>query len=193
MAWTTIEVVKKWLEIKESKDDALLIDLISEAEATIDTATHRQFTAASATRYYDPTDPRVVRGPYLYLDEDLVSVTTLTNGDSDVLTASTEYILQPVNTGPPYHVVKLVASGGINWTYVNDPEIAISLLGSWGYAATVPTNIVHACRLLAAYDYRARQAGPEADRTIFAGGTVIAPSQAPQRIAELIDPYRKVF
>ncbi len=193
MAITTAAEVKTLLKITGSGDDALLTILIANAEASIDRKTNRQFTAAADTRYFDPTDRKVVRGPYLYLDEDLVSVTTLTNGDSDVLTVTTEYILQPVNDSPPYHVVKLVASGGITWTYVNDPEIAISLLGSWGYQATVPVDIKYAVELLTAYYYRSRQAGPDADRTIFADGTVIAPAQAPREVEKLIAPFRKIF
>ena len=76
---------------------------------------------------------------------------------------------------------------------VDNPEIAISLLGSWGYQATVPADIKYAVQLLTAFYYRSRQAGPDADRTIFADGTVIAPAQAPLIVAELIAPYRKLF
>ena len=193
MAWTTAAEIRDLTDIDSGVEDGLLIGLIADAEAHIVTQTERQFTAAAATRYYDPTDPTVVDGPYLYLDEDLVSVTTLTNGDSNVLTVTTEYILQPVNTGPPYDTVQLVTSGGIFWTYATDHEKAISLLGSWGYQAAVPADIKYAVQLLTAFYYRSRQAGPDADRTIFADGTVIAPAQAPMLVAELIAPYRKLF
>ena len=194
MAWTTASAVKILIGgINSADDDALLESLITRAEAAIDGATGRQFTATTATRYYDPTDPLVVDGPFLYLDKDLISVTTLTNGDADVLTAATEYILQPVNDSPPYHTIKLIESGGITWTYDDDPEIAISLLGSWGYAATVPADVVHACELLAAHDYRARQAGPDAERTVIANGVVIAASQVPKMVESLIAPYKVKF
>lgn len=193
MAITDAEEVRTLLDISSPSEDGLLESLITNAEAHVKTQTGRQFEAASDTRYYDPTDPTVVGGPYLYLDEDLVSVTTLTNGDSDVLTVTTEYILMPVNDGPPYDTVRLVTSGGIIWTYETDHETAISLLGSWGYQASVPADIKYAVQLLTAFYYRSRQAGPDADRTIFADGTVIAPAQAPLIVAELIAPYRKLF
>ena len=193
MAWTTAAEIRDLTDIDSGVEDGLLIGLIAKAEAHIGTQTDRQFTAAAATRYYDPTDPEVVDGPYLYLDEDLVSVTTLTNGDSNVLTVTTEYILQPVNTGPPYHEVKLITSGGVMWTFANDPEIAISLLGSWGYQATVPADIKYACQLLAIYYYRSRQSTPDQDRQIYASGTVIAPAQVPSMVNDLISPYRKLF
>jgi hypothetical protein len=193
MAWTDAEEVRELLKVGSPSEDGLFDSLIANAQAHVEAQTQRQFEAAAATRYYDPTDEMVVDGPYLFLDEDLVSVTTLTNGDSDVLTVTTEYILQPVNEGPPYDTVKLIETGGIVWTYEDDPEIAISLLGSWGYQAAVPADIKYAVQLLTAFYYRSRQAGPDADRTIFADGTVIAPAQAPMLVAELIAPYRKLF
>ena len=193
MAWTTAADLRDLTDIDSGVEDGLLIGLIAKAEKHIGTQTDRQFTAAAATRYYDPTDPEVVNGPYLYLDEDLVSVTTLTNGDANVLTVTTEYILEPVNTGPPYHEVKLITSGGIMWTFNNDPEIAISLLGSWGYQATVPADIKYACQLLSIYYYRSRQATPDQDRQIMADGIVIAPAQVPSMVNDLISPYRKLF
>ena len=193
MAITDTEEIKLILDMDDSPDDGLLQLLIVDAEAHIKTQTGRQFTAAAATRYFDPTDPAVVDGPYLYLDEDLVSVTTLTNGDSNVLTVTTEYILQPVNDGPPYDTVQLVTSGGIVWTYATDHEMAISLLGSWGYQATAPADIKRAVQLLTGYYYRSREALPDQDRPLIVDGVVIAPAQVPGDVEKLIAPYRKLF
>ena len=180
----------------QTKDDEGYIErLIDRAGAWIDLQTGRQFEAAAETRYFDPTDPEVVDGPFLYLDKDLVSVTTLTNGDADVLTVTTEYILQPVNDGPPYHTVKLIETGGIVWTYDDDPEIAISLLGSWGYQVSVPTAISEACAMLAAYYYRVHADGTSLDseRTIISGGLVIAPAKIPAHVTSLVAPYKVKF
>ena len=180
--------------IQDAEEDGYIERLIARAGAFIDDQAGRQFDAATETRYYDPTDPEVVDGPFLYLDKDLVTTpTTLTNGDGDVLVVATEYILMPVNDSPPYNVIKLIESGGISWTYDDDPEIAISIVASWGYAATVPTAIMEAGALLAAYYYRARKAGPDQDRTIIANGTVIAPSSVPGLVEEMIAPYRIKF
>ena len=98
-----------------------------------------------------------------------------------------------IRDSPPYNVIKLIESGGISWTYDDDPEIAISIVASWGYAATVPTAIMEAGALLSAYYYRARKAGPDQDRTIIANGTVIAPSSVPGLVEEMIAPYRIKF
>jgi len=194
MAICEIDDVRESLGgIQSADEDGYIERLIARAGAFIDDQTGRQFEAAAETRYFDPTDPLVVDGAYLYLDKDLVSVTTLTNGDADVLTVTTEYLLLPINDGPPYRAVKLVYSGGIFWTYEDDPEKAISLLGSWGYQAAVPTSISEAGALLSAYYYRARKAGPDQDRTIIANGTVIAPSSVPGLVEEMIAPYRIKF
>ena len=181
--------------IQDAEEDGYIERLIARAGVFIDDQAGRQFDAATETRYYDPTDPAVVDGPYLYLDKDLVTTpTTLTNGDGNVLVVATEYLKLPINNdGGPYHTIKLVESGGISWTYDTDPEMAISIAASWGYAATVPTAIMEAGALLSAYYYRARKAGPDQDRTIIANGTVIAPSSVPGLVEEMIAPYRMKF
>ncbi len=196
MAITTTGAVKDCLGgIQTGDDDGFIEGLIDRAAAYIDDQTGRQFDAASETRYFDPTDPEVVDGRFLYLDKDLVSVNTLTNGDADVLTVTTEYILQPYNDGPPYHTVQLIESGGITWTYDTDPEIAITILGSWGYSALAPTAISEACAALAAYYYRVRNDGTSLDseRTIISGGIVIAPAGIPDHVKSLIAPYKVKF
>jgi uncharacterized phiE125 gp8 family phage protein len=189
MAITDAGEVRVLLKITEPKEDGLFETLISNAEAHIERQTHREFTAATATRKFDAI--KDVTGAKLWLDEDLISITTLTNGDSNTI-ASSKYVLLPTNLSPKY-AIKLLADSSVYWTYINNPEEAISVAGSWGYSTTVPADIKYAVQLLTAFYYRSRQAGPDADRTIFADGTVIAPAQAPQLVAELIAPYRKVL
>lgn len=191
MAICELDDVKDCLGgIQSGDDDGYIERLIARAGAFIDDQTGRQFVAVTETRYYDPTDEDFFDGAFLYLDKDLVSITTLTNGDGDVLTAATEYIKLPVNDAPPYSTIKLIETGGISWTYDDDPEIAVSILGSWGYQATVPKAIEEAGALQAAWYYRAREAGPDADRTIIANGVVIAPAVVPGLVEEMIAPYR---
>ncbi len=190
MAYTTNTAVKLYIGgIQGSGDDTLLTGLIADAEVYIEDYTNRIFEAETATRKFNAIED--VDGRKLWLDEDLISITTLTNGDSSTISSS-QYVLLPTNLSPKY-AIKLLGSSGVAWQFTDDPEEAISVAGSWGYAATVPTNIIKACKLLAAYDYRSRQAGPDAERTIIAGGTVIAPSRIPSMVEELIAPYRKVL
>ena len=189
MAITDAEEVRTLMKIGSPSEDGLFESLIANAEAQLDRQTHRQFTAASTTRKFDAI--KDVTGAKLWLDEDLISITTLTNGDGNTI-ANTKYVLLPTNLSPKY-AIKLLADSSVYWTYINNPEEAISVAGSWGYSTTVPADIKYAVQLLTAFYYRSRQAGSDADRTIFADGTVIAPAQAPQMVAELIAPYRKVL
>jgi hypothetical protein len=190
MAYCTNTEVKTLIGgIQGTGDDALLTTLITEAEVYIENYCHRLFEAETLTKKYDAV--KDIDGRTLWLDEDLLSITTLTNGDSAVITSG-QYVLLPTNRSPKY-AIRLLASSGVSWQFVDDTEEAISVAGSWGYAASVPIAVKYACKLLTAYYYRSRQAGPDAERTVIANGVVIAPSRIPGMVQELLDPYRKVF
>ena len=137
-------------------NDSLLEDIITEASRWIDDQTGMTFYAATETRKYivgEHTD-----GATLWLDKPLISVTTLTNGDDEVLTASTEYILMEPN-GPPYHKVILIANGGKAWDYSTDRLIdMIEVVGTWGNYSTAPAPIRAACLLLASRLYKRKDA-----------------------------------
>ncbi len=189
MAITTNTEMKVILDNDDATDDALLTILIANAEAQIDKQTHRQFTAGTATRKFHAIND--VTGLKLWLDEDLISITTLTNGDSNTI-ASSKYVLLPANQSPKYAVL-LLPNSALTWNYDQNPEEAISIAGSWGYSTTVPADIKYAVQLLTTYYYRSRGVLPEQDRPLIADGIVIAPAQAPRLIAELTAPYKKVL
>lgn len=103
----------------------------------------RQFIAESSAEFIEALEripmPYVdtkrfgadqVRGLSLKLHEDLLDVTTLTNGSAAVLTSDL-YNLRPDNLYPK-HTVELLSNGG---TYWNLPyrEDRVSLAGVWGY------------------------------------------------------------
>jgi len=82
---------------REDADTALLTDAISAAQTYIESQTNRVFEAATATRHYlhqsiDPWDSAL-----LHVDHDLLTVTTLANGDGK---GSDTYIpaIAPANT-----------------------------------------------------------------------------------------------
>lgn len=92
----------------------------------------------------------------LVLDDDLLTVTRITNGDGTEITGD-QYVLLPANTTPKW-AVKLKASSGVSWAYVDDPEGAIEVEGTWGYAHAQPDDIRHAAIRLTAWFYHQRQA-----------------------------------
>jgi hypothetical protein len=154
--YCTTAQVKALLGATETTDDELIGTLITRASALIDSYCRRAFVEASATRYYTPGVDNV--GLTLFLDDDLLSVTTLTNGDGTVITAA-QYKLFPLNRSPKNRI-QLLESSNYSWTYTTDAEGAISVAGSWGYctAAARPADVTQAAARLALWLYRQREA-----------------------------------
>jgi len=85
-------------------DDETLNDIITRASRLFDKLTRRTYYARTETRYYGVPDTRE-----LALDDDLLTITTLTNGDGVVLTA-TEYYLQGNAAAGMYCETKQIGS-----------------------------------------------------------------------------------
>jgi hypothetical protein len=189
MAYVTTASIKQWLEITTSTDDTVIAEAILDAQAFIEEQTGRVFEAsADTTRYFDPVCD--ANGRTLNLDYDLLSITTLTNGDTEVI-PSTAYTLQPANS-QPYRQIVLKASQGYTWQYVTDHENAISVLGRWAYSLTVPQAIERIARELACYFYRKRGPTADADRPIMTGdGGVLMPNEIPSNARRSLRAYAR--
>lgn len=126
---TTLDHVRASLgmEADETADDALLLDLIGEASDIVDQMTGRAFVPHVATRAYDARGPHL-DGQTLRLDDDLLAITTLTNGDGTTL-ASSGYVLR--GAGTPKWAIELLDTAA--WTYSSAWQNAISVAGTWGY------------------------------------------------------------
>jgi hypothetical protein len=187
--YCTLADIKAYVSTALPGDDGIFADLITRASKTIDTYCRRTFTQRLETRYFDATGD--VSGSTLFLDDDLLGVITLTNGDDDAITSGS-YVLLPANYSPKY-AIKLKSSSGVSWTYDDDPEQAIQVNGTWGYkAGTVPPDdIKHAAVRLTAWYYHQREAPFET--TGFPDlGQVVVPSSIPVDIKGLLDPYVRV-
>lgn len=194
MAYITVDELKDYLKIGDDEDDALLAALISSAESIFEgpDMTGRAFEAsADTTRNFDAyadTD-----GYTLWLDEDLCAITSITNGDGDVLTTA-EYTTQPRNE-TPYYAIKLLASSGLTWeTDSNgDPEDAIAIVGRWAYSTTPDEKVKHAIKRLAAWLYRQKDTSADLDRPFIAqSGVTIMPSAMPQDVVQLARSLSRV-
>lgn len=127
---TTVKDVRDtYLNIVGTGDDALMLSIIRSVCEDMQKIAHRHFTPRIETRYFDYL--RDVEGAYLWLDADLLEVTTLTNGDGTTI-ASTKYVFEPRNM-TPYFGLKLLNSSGVYWAYNQDNENAVSIAGVWGY------------------------------------------------------------
>ena len=136
MSYASLSALKAYLDIDGTGDDALLNDLLRRAQSLIDTHTRRTFEATVATtRYFDPTDTGIVRGARLYLGKDLCQISSVTNGDAEVVAAA-DYVTEPRND-TPYYALTLRSQSGIAWTYDDDSENAIAISGFWAYSPAI--------------------------------------------------------
>ena len=195
MAYITKAEVKTYLGVSATAttDDDLLDDLIDKAQSSIETYTQRIFSAsADSTRLYTvgvDTD-----GRYLYLDEDLADITSVTT-DADAtspttLTDETDYITIPRNT-TPYIALVLMAGSNYTWTYTTDPELGVSVVGKFAYSETPPVDILHACTRLVGYYYRQKDSQVFDVTAIPDAGIISIPQGIPADVKRILEPYRR--
>ncbi len=129
---TVNDLRSQYMGVVGTTDDVLLLTFIRTASDWIHKVARRHFVPRIETRYFD--NLRDTDGENLILDADLLSITTVTNGDA-VAVASNERTTIPKNV-TPYYAIRLLASSSKTWAYnstTNDPEDAVSVLGVWGY------------------------------------------------------------
>lgn len=124
-------------------------------------------------------------GDTLLVDEDLLTVTTLTNGDGTEI-SSADYVLVPRNVTPKIGI-QLLSSA----SWEQDVDSWISVEGTWGYSAVAPSDIVHATLRLAGYMYRQRDATTYDTVAFPDAGMMTVPQGIPRDVAVLLEPYRK--
>lgn len=188
MAYATVERLKLYLSIGDDSDDVLLDDCIDRAQQAIDTYTARIFEAASATRYYGSD---AVDSQWLYVDEDLYSLTSVANGDASGTAVSTDDITlwcgDSRNAGPPYNKLRLDENSTSVWEVDTDYYIEVTAL--WGYSASAPADIVQACVRWAAYFYRQKDTGQFDAVAVGEGGTLTVPTGMPEDVRVMLAPY----
>jgi hypothetical protein len=191
MAYISVAELKTYLDISSATDDALLAALVNSAEAAIDAHTHRTFEADTETRYFERHDLDD-SGFILELDRDLLTVTTLTNGDSaSTVIPATEYWLVDAmgrrGSGPPYHGIRLKINSTYSWEF--DTDYWVSVLGTWGYCADPPNDIKHATKRLAAYYYAQKDAQVFDVTAVAEAGIIQVPQGIPRDVKLILEPY----
>ncbi len=188
MAYATLSELKRELGTDLTDDDGLLSHYLGAAQAFIDKYTQFTFEASADTeRTFDAV--RDVDGAYLWLDEDLCAVTSVTNGDGTTVTAG-QYVTDPRNK-TPYFRLKLLSSSGVAWTYTTDPEDAISITGRWAYSETAPADITQATIRLAAHMYRQKDSSTFETTAYPDAGIIETPTGIPKNVQVIISHYRK--
>lgn len=115
----------------DNDDNALLKTFIHAASNWFSNQNGRSFVPYTDTRGFDALYNPLLYARTLDLDEDLLAVTSITNGD-DTTVVSSDYVLQPSNFSPKFRI-QLKMSSGLNWTWGTDWENSISVTGIWGY------------------------------------------------------------
>lgn len=187
--------------ITASGDDSLLSLCIDRAQHTIESYTNRKFEAtADTTRKFTPTVDDVYLGTgyagdliddeTLGTDYDLISITSITNGDATNLPTA-QVVMLPLNTTPAW-AVRIKQGSTYAWTYADNSYGAVSITGRWGYSLTAPANIQQACLRLASQMYRQRDGSPDlSDSIISADGSAIVSGAMRSDVKALLNPYRR--
>ena len=139
---------------------------------------------ATATHYFGRSE---VDGSTLLLDEPLLSVTALANGDGTAL-GTDAYRLIPRNGSPKWGIE---LRSGYAWQWSLDGEIAVT--GVWGAAATVPEPVQEACIVLAAWMFKRYQAGLQDVTASPEIGQAIYAESVPKQVKALLAPYKRVL
>jgi hypothetical protein len=175
------------LENTDTIDDNVIAAIIEGASRLIDDMTGRTFYARTETHYFSVTGERNIK-----LDDDLLTVTSLTNGNATVLTTS-DYYLWPRNKSP-YQEVWLKESSSYVWEPDSSAnyEYSIALAGTWGYAATAPSDVRQATLEVAHAEYKRRFGENQTDvSTTSLGGVMITPRDIPAYAMAVIRRYRR--
>jgi hypothetical protein len=187
--YATLDGYKGFADIDstDTDDDAAIEKIIEGVSRYIDLKTQRRFYALTDTRFYDRPS-----GRELELDDDLLTITTLSNGDG-VAIASSDYNLIPRND-PPYRAIRLTETSTIFWTLDDEgnSEFVIDVAGTWGYVAAHTDDIREAC-LMTTQSFVKRRFGDNVSGQvkITAAGVVITPQDVPSAAADIINIYKK--
>lgn len=177
------------IDSTDTTDDGAIERLIELASRYIDDKTGRTFYTRTATKYYDYPQSRKLK-----LDDDLLGITTLTNGDSTEI-ANTEYHLLPYNN-PPYYIIKLTDVTTTYWqrSSAGSTEKIIQVAGTWGYASSCPNDIEEITAEIVKNAYNRRFGeNMSGTATITGAGVVITPSDISGIAKDVINHYRRRF
>jgi len=191
MAYVDLAEMRYHLDIDNVADDPLLIDAVADATSFIEDYTNRVFEAATSTRYYDRSALSPENSRLLLVDDDLLTITTLTNGDSSsTAIANTDYWLYPRNE-TPYYGILLKSDISAYWEF--DTDYWVSVAGTWGYSTTPPGDIKRACKHLAAFFYRQKDSQVFDTTAIPEAGVITIPTGIPSTVVRILNRYRKAI
>ena len=188
MAYATLTDLKARLDITVSTWDTVLQDALDWAQKWVDVyCGGRTFEAGTFTKYYDSDAQDPDDGQLLVVDDDLLTVTGLLNGDDDAtILGSATYNLWPRNTSPKWGI-RLKSDYAWEW----DEDCFVAVTGTWGYTAT-PDGLVQGVTLrLAEWQYRNKDLIETT--TPYSESIVLKkPMSFPSEVETDLRPYRRL-
>jgi hypothetical protein len=130
--YCTREQVKRALDSAETaRNNTRIDDAIQSGSRAADTLCRRRFYPELATRSFPWPNPQQSAYSWrLWMDEnDLISVDSITSGGVTL----TAYLLEPVNSGPPYTSVEIDLSSSAAFTAGSTWQRSIAITGWHGY------------------------------------------------------------
>lgn len=129
------EDVKAALEIKHtSRSTAQIRRALASATLSVESQLHRSFYPWTGTRYKDWPTRQFSPSWILRLDRDeVVSVSALVAGG--VTIPSSDYNLEPANSGPPYTRIEVILSSPSAFAADDTHQRAIAVTGTFGHSA----------------------------------------------------------
>lgn len=164
--------------------------LLEQATQFVESETKRKFVSYTATRYYDPRAIVYTDTQVLMLDEDLLSVTTLTNGDNSIVNSS-DYWLEPVNRMPAWGI--RLKSTRV-WQFTTDGRASVT--GEWGFSTTPSEDVKRIVMRLAYVFMQKRTATGDVEivgSPTQIGGVLKYGSYIPSDIRDWLKRYRRDF
>jgi hypothetical protein len=163
----------------------LMQDCLDEAEIAINDYTRRNFAGTAGTVLVNRFSQRFVKNQALYLQNDLHTLVSLTNGDGQNIPVGSVW-LEPRNAGPPYRLIRLHSA----YVYVWNTDSDVIVAGTFGFSTVAPAAIARACVELAAFYYRVKDVGPGDVAGVSAAGEVVYPKDMPDYVKSKLAKYQ---
>lgn len=125
----TLEQLRRRLGLtaSDTADDDRLLRALQAASAEVERLTGRRYCPRRATIAHDAD---IFQASELLLTDDLLAITTLTNGDGSILSPA-DYVTIPAEGDAPISVIRLI--GGQAFVWDETPLQAIEVSGLWGW------------------------------------------------------------
>lgn len=137
------EQVKRAGNIDGTSFNTRIDRIIESVSRQRDNETRRFFIPRTETRLHRWPPEQSSRSYILWLDQDLISVTTLQTQAQDAsptTISSSDFFLEPNNTGPPYDRIEIDLSSTASLESGDTPQRSISVAGSWGFSADTKSS-----------------------------------------------------